>query len=839
MANFRPSLMAVAVSAALSYQPGSALAQQGDAYLEEVYVSARKREESILKVPVVLNALTEQQLNDFATSDLYEIADSVPGLIINNSVLGIGAQVSLRGIGTNVFDPTIDQSVSLIVDGMQMTQGTAYQSAFFDMQQVEILKGPQALFFGKASPGGVINVNTMDPTEETEVILKTGYETEAETVLGEFIVSGPITDTLGMRLALQYSDSDGYFRNIGYATAENEFTGGRTPESEDLAQSKTLLSRLTLVWEPTDTLRARFKYNHTDVDIEGDAGSVQPASCPEGIRDFPTGLTFNGNAEDCKLDDKYAFVHMDPAFFPGFSQIPGFEDRPGLRNNGVPFTEHQQDFGTLEFNWEFADSLELTSVTGFYDTQQSSMINASASSGDAPPFGVDPDFERSDLTQELRLTSNFDSPFNFMFGGFIQDSEMEYFNNLLGNPLLLGGLLQINQGTQTIDIDAKSLFGQVIWQVTPELELSAGTRWTDEERELTAVTWMCQPFTPIAFPEGCIPGSPVAPTEMPVKTPKISSDNYSPEYAVTWTPTDNLTLFATYKEAYKSGSYNTVTMPAAYVEETSYGDEHISGGELGLKSRLFDDQLSLNLAYYDYDYEDMQVGANDNTGGVVSIIVQNAASATVSGFEADFVYTPAQLPGFALRGAANWNDSEFDDFPNAQCWGGQSIEEGCDQLFDATSGLYNAQDISGKSLPRAPDFSANFGFDYELPVFRDSMIFRVSSTIYYSDEYLSALQHRPDMIQDSYTKSNLSFSLRDADDAWEVALIANNIEDEITAGNCSVSATEAGVFYADSSYGFPEPDLSWAQEDELLCTPDKGRQIWLQLTMRPMVWLGR
>lgn len=190
-----------AVAAGLALQTTPATAQEPEAgQLEEVLVTARKREESILQVPVVATALTHDQLAAFATSSLYAVADRVPGLLFGSGTGSFGAQVSLRGVGTATLNATIDQSVSLNIDGMQMTQGLAYKLGQFDMAQVEVLRGPQALYYGKSSPGGVISIHTANPTDEFEVIASGGYEFEANTTRGELILSGPVSDTLGLRL---------------------------------------------------------------------------------------------------------------------------------------------------------------------------------------------------------------------------------------------------------------------------------------------------------------------------------------------------------------------------------------------------------------------------------------------------------------------------------------------------------------------------------------------------------------------------------------------------------------------------------------------------------------
>jgi Outer membrane receptor proteins, mostly Fe transport len=135
---------------------------------EDIIVTARKRQESLLKVPVVETAIPKMRLEQLQTSDLKNIATLVPGLLVGNQLLSIGTQVSIRGIGTSSSDPGVDQSVSLNIDGMQLGSGLAYSSGMFDTAQVEVLKGPQALFYGKSSPGGVISISTADPTDKFE-----------------------------------------------------------------------------------------------------------------------------------------------------------------------------------------------------------------------------------------------------------------------------------------------------------------------------------------------------------------------------------------------------------------------------------------------------------------------------------------------------------------------------------------------------------------------------------------------------------------------------------------------------------------------------------------------
>src|SRR5688500_11508418 len=145
------------------------------AQTEEIIVTARKREESILRVPVVATAITQESLEKFQTNDLYAVANRVPGFVMGESVGTVGIQTSLRGVGPTSQTATVDQSVSLNIDGLPLTQGYAYTAGMFDVAQVEVLKGPQSLFYGKNSTGGVISLRSADPTDAFEFIARGGY----------------------------------------------------------------------------------------------------------------------------------------------------------------------------------------------------------------------------------------------------------------------------------------------------------------------------------------------------------------------------------------------------------------------------------------------------------------------------------------------------------------------------------------------------------------------------------------------------------------------------------------------------------------------------------------
>lgn len=766
--------------------------------LEEIVVTARKQQESILKVPVVETVLTQEFLEKYQTQDLYAVATRVPGFVIGTAILSGGPQVSMRGIGTTANNATIEQSVSLNIDGLQLSQGLAYGLGMFDIGQVEVLKGPQALFYGKNSPAGVISLRSADPTDKVELVVRGGYESYAEEKVGDVIASGPVADSLRLRLAVRFSDQDGFFYNDAVGIPG---LGGRTPADRDVAPLEKWIVRGTALFNPSDIYNARLKLNYGRDALTGNAGALQLAFCPDGTGPVPPVNIPFITGDTCKLDKTIGTAWYDLAAFPG------------IRNGGVPFARIEQKFGTLEQNIIVSDALTLTSVTGLYDMTQSALF-AGGTSRAAISIATDNDFDIRDFTQELRLTSDYPGLVNFMVGGFYQDGLQKNRVHLRGNTAI--GLPATLQSVRhEIDISSVSLFGQVIWDVTPTLEIAPGVRWTDEERTHTELNYN--------------PGNgPLGPVLLP--DPKLKSNNVSPEVSVTYTPTDDLTVFGSYRTGFKSGSFTTIQFVSS-TTLSSFGDEEVKGGEMGVKARLLDRRLAVNLAGYYYEYSGLQVGANEqSSSGVFAIRTINAASASVRGVELDATYAPPPIEGLTLSAAVNFNRARYGSFKNAPCGNGQTISEGCNQLLNPATGRFTSQDLSGRRLVRAPEWTGNLSFDYETPVGQD-MALGVGVSGSYSSSYSTTLVDQPGFGQGAYTKTNANIALRGPNEAWEVALIGSNLANKITTGQCYNSNTQNGVVFGGLISGGPTKGP--AGSDEGLCVAERGREVWLRLTVRP------
>lgn len=786
----------------------------------DIVVTARRRQESILKVPVVANVLSAETLESAQITDIRGVATKIPGLFVSESVNTIGTLISLRGIGTSALDAGVDQSVSLNIDGQQFSQGLAFKSGLFDLAQAEVLKGPQALFFGKNSPAGVIALTTADPRDYAEGIARVSYEFEAREKRVELIASGPVSPTLGLRLAAAWSDAEGFFKNTAALTARPDL-GGLPPRYDRSGGNESWIIRGTAVWKPTDNFRARLKVNYTH-DHSKNPNGLQFISCPDGAGPSVIGVPFIGGPQNCILDDEVAVADLSPA------------TNPGVPNGGTPFLTIDQLFGVLDLGYDITPDVSITSTTTFYRTKTEGMIHGTYA-GAASSLWADNDFYRRDFTQEVRIQSDYrDAPLNWMVGGYYQNARMKNdiiigWNTALNpaiialtdiytflKPTLGAGLPAIlDRGTHDVGIDSKSLFGQLRWKPVEQLEIAAGVRWTKEDRSNRP--------TRFGFPS-------------PIPRPEISSSNWSPELTVTYTPTDDLTIFGALKQGYKSGSYQ-ITTPNPANEDRSFGDEKVQGGELGVKARLANRSLSVNAAFYYYRYQGLQIGVSQPAGanGVPITLTKNAGRAQTYGVDFDATYRPPSIEGLAFNLAVNWNKAKFLELNGLPCYGGQTIAAGCNQVPGPT-GLNTARSESGTPLERAPEWQIIGGADYETPL-SDSLGIALGGSFQHSSSWTSPIGKRADFRQPGFTKFNAYVTLKGPDDRWELSLIGNNLTNVIRCGYCTNSDfknTTVLTALANTTGGVSNATFLnlGGKIDDVAGIALPGRQVFVRLTVR-------
>ncbi len=755
--------------------------------IEEIVVTARKKEETLQDAPVLITAFSRQQIEQQNINGLDELAVFTPGLQTGEQTASNGGSVFLRGIGNGNAVALADSSVAINIDGMQVASNNIRKVSQIDMQQIEVLRGPQALFFGKNSPAGVISITTADPTDEFEASATVGYEVESEDRYVRAIVSGPISDTVGVRVVGQFTDVDGYFDIKNVDGAGNPLV---QPASIDKwPQGEEQYLRATIAANPSDQLSIRAKAHYSRSDIDGgSATALQRIECPAGS---PQGFQV---PFPCKRDSRDVYIGgVDPA-------IVGL-DPTALTLDAIGFRDNTQYMGTVEINYDFDSPLTFTSVTGYWDIDEDNAQNPSAGSL-ATVLVSNATFDADQITQEFRLSSSFDSAVNFTVGAFGEWRNVKEGNSALLTVFNLPFPLAILDEEQ----EAYSLFAQIEADLNEYWTLSAGARYSYEEKEIKVLNGG------VDFTQNLM-------------NPDDDWSNLSPEVTVTFQPSDEWTLFASYKEAFKSGGIYpgraalvAASSPGAF--ENGFDEEEVTGFELGAKALLLDQTLALNLALYSFEYDDLQVSSptGDVTAGTISFRTINAASADVRGIEADITWLPTKLDGLTVRGAVAYNDAEYGDFLS-QCYLAQSIAAGCN-LFPNTLGVFQVQDLGGKTLSNAPEWTGSLMLSYDTSV-TDNLMLNASVTVTYSDEYFGDAELNPQDIQDSYTKTNASLTLSTTDGHWEFSLVGRNLSDEVTY------VVTAPALFTGGPSGTANP-----APGDLTGFPSRGRELFFSATYR-------
>jgi outer membrane receptor protein involved in Fe transport len=739
--------------------------------LVDIVVTARRREESLQDVPVSVTALSAEQIQKYDMTSLEKISTQTPQFTIGRASNGSGAQLTLRGIGSSSTSIGIEQSVAVVLDGVYYGQGRVINEGFLDLAGVEMLKGPQALFFGKNATAGVISIRTADPSDKPEFMGRVGYEFKAKNLVGEAIASGPLSNTLGIRIAVRASNMfGGYFNNRGIDKTYPTFdvaTGTLTPHfapasTSDAPGEKEMLGRVTLQWQPDDRLKVTLKANASANDTDNNSWNYVPFACANGTYALNSAI---------KCERKFnIYQNRVPADIAG-SQ-PFSKDDGGLYNRYRSWAVT----GTAEYT---LDDLTLTWINNYNQNVNRWSCDCTFVSSD---LAAAPSSERSKynaFSSEFRAQTNYDGPVNLLAGVYYQSTKRNHtqtgaFGNVEDSsqaPELryLGYLKRSETEGETI-----SGYGQVTYKVVPSVEMAAGVRYTHETKD----SYLVQPYVNALlqgiFLQGVtIPGN-------------QTFNNWSPEATITWKPSSAVTVYGAYKTAYKSGGFSNSGFVSAttIASDVAFNPERARGFEGGIKTTLFDRQLRLNIGAYSYKYLDLQVDYfNSDT---FAFITTNAGSAKTKGVELEFEYAPRAIEGFDLHGSLNYNRARYGSYI-APCYGGQSIAAGCDTTFQGALG----QDLSGKATAVAPKWTGSIGASYETEM-SETLKFGASVDTRYSGSYLASSFAHPLSNQPKYLTIDGSIRVKTTDDKYELAVIGKNLTNRFIVGGV-VDAPNTGT----------------------------------------------
>ena len=772
-----------------------------------IVVTARKKAETDLDVPIAIKALGRTQLERFGVQNLSDVAAITPSLNVSSAAGNSGGTITLRGIGTPTAGPGVDQAVSLNFDGVTVADGTAIRFAQFDLERVEVLQGPQSLFFGKNSSGGVVSVISADPTDEFYAMMRVGYGFQARNLVTEAVLSGPLADGLSGRIAFYRSDMAGYFRNplattTAVPTADQVAIFGPLPRPSSDRAPKSLDTggRATLLFEPTDALTVNLKGTYLKQKGASSYAAEQNFFCPAGEPDPNLPANIVGVAE-CELNHIAGPIGLTSTAEQGGN--PLFRD-------GHPYQELEQYLLVGKIDYDVSEGLSLASTTGYYGMHllEGSIVTFSPYAG----IGATNDVKRTEFTQELRLTTDLDGPLNGMFGGFYQNGNY----HSLTSVTVFGGF--VPSPDYFLDTRTYSAFGQLSYDLTDQVQISAGGRYTNEKKSFRL-------FSDELGPNGAFADD--------LGVSQIVSKKFSPEVTLSWHPQTQTNVFITYKRGTKSGGFNLPAINfAPYTgKDFSYEDENAEGVEGGVKSVLLDGDLRFDLTGYRYKYKNLQVTVFDPVVAVTGI--RNAAVAKIWGVQMSTNYAPRALPGLSLAGSVNYSHARYSDYL-ADCYAGQTISEGCNR--DANGGIVANggifQNLVGRPLSNAPDWSGSLTGTYEFAVDSESTRVGVTVGATYTDQYYAINSQPIASLQKSSVNLDAQIRLFDDDRGWEVALIGKNLTDQLRIGwGVEAPFTPFGV---DAGTGTNGP----RHLADLVGATNPPREIMLRFTIRPAEFFG-
>lgn len=749
---------------------------QADAGAEAVYddagiiVTARRRDERLIDVPVAVSAITAQQIRQYDLTSVANIRILAPQISLDRGFTGSGTSITMRGVSSASLDAGVEQSVLLDFDGMAMSRGRVLNDALFDIQSVDVLKGPQSLFFGKNSPGGVVSVKSIDPTAEFSGYMRGGFEFNNDAASLEAAVSGPLTDKLTARLALYASESKGYIRNqnngvtdLLRSAASGSIFVPAAPSR--LGAEQKLAGRLTLKYDSGD-FSANFKLLVSRYEGQGLPSFSEVMSCPASRVRPGTSTGLIDPTGDCSLNDRSSQGWLSPEIINRWPEAKA-------NGNGNPFSSNDTVMPTLTLNYRAGD-IDLTSVTGYYDYDYVSQGNADATS--YSQFWSYSNEKNKSFYQEVRAVSSYDGMVNFAAGGHYEHNQRTLFVGSANGPVLadaVTGKYHTSDNEQHNQSTAFSAFGQLIVKFNDTLELAGGGRYTWQKNELRSFNKFVNTNV-----SGILPMTNGTCGTAGVICGDKSEDNFSPEVTLTWHPAPDVMLYGAYKTGYLAGGFSNPGGLAANAtkDSLSFGSETAEGFEIGAKAQLLDGRLTAMLTGFRYTYKGLPLTSLlVLPNGTPVFVTQNAASTLTQGVEFDASYRPT--PGTTLRVSASYNDAHFESFPIAQCYAGQTAATGCMPAVAATptsSALPARQNLSGKDVYRAPEWVLTAGAVQEFDLSAD---FRMSlnADVRYTSSYYTGLNLNPLSLQKGFTTINAGLKIGKVDDSWSFALIGRNL----------------------------------------------------------------
>ena len=785
---------------------------------EEIIVTAQRRDQNIMEVPVAVTAVTGAQIEASGIKDMFDLQQNVPGLIVGQSQTATTSNFAIRGIGSTANNFGVESSVGLYVDEVYRSRQGSMINELVDVEAVEVLRGPQGTLFGKNTPAGAILVRTVAPSTDGRngfIDLTAGdFGLVRLSAASNFILS----DTTAIRATVFSSQRDGYVDDDNFGS---DFHNDRDRFGV----------RLQLSWEPNDSFDMRIIADYAEIDetccvavsrvdslwSRASLGTANPQNGTDAI--------FLGLGGTVYTDFPYPQPFLDAlAPLPGTIVTGVGFDEFRTSYDSAPISQSEDSGLSLAFNKTFDNGMVLSSISAYRSFDTFDSIDGDFS--DTPIFVRTNDSEQSSFSQEFRLSGEFGDGGNWVTGVYYFGQEISNLTvtdaDVAFNPYVLATnptLVQLIAGTAQIvaasggllppvvqpysasslalndfnqDQDGYAVFGQVDIPMGDKFQLTLGARYTDETKRITGIftdtsvgpppdlaamgaallaAQAGQPFNPLVF--------------LPILQPNVSWGNYlltelSPRPNInakleddkttgtaklTWFVNDDSMLYASFATGFKSGGTNTDRIDPSI--DTVFGAEDSTSIELGYKAVL--GPVRFSAALYQTDFDDFQANTFTGTG----FNLQNAGKVEINGFEIEGTWRPTD--NFELQAFYAHNEAEYKSFPVGTCWTTTPFHTGLPD--PAPPGPDPVQcDRTGYPLPYNPEDRAFVAGTQNFAVGNNNLWIRAEWS--YASSQFTDGDLDPLTEQDSFSIINLRLGLDI--DSWNstLTLWGRNVTDE-------------------------------------------------------------
>lgn len=773
--------------------------------LEEVLVTATLRTESLQDVPVSVSAVSGEKMQEAGIDKIEDLQAYVPNLSMSET--GIGTNIYIRGIGSGI-NPGFEQSVGMYFDGVSYSRAQLTRAPFLDLARVEVLRGPQNILYGKNSIAGALSLVSARPGDEHEGSVSVLYEPDHGEEVFDLVLSGPLSDTLGARVAMRKRAMDGYIENL---------TLGR----DEPARSESTF-RAILDWEASADLSAMLKFELGKFNVDGRQIEI--------INDQPSTNPAFGGA---------SYSQILVAQFGADASVlnTGLDYK---RSSNGDYSNNRTRNLTLNVDYALGEGT-LTFITAALEYEFDELCDCDFTGANVFSVPFSEDYEQ--YSQEIRWTSPVGETFEHIGGLYYQSSNLDFYDSIvIDSPIIPGAVYarvraqSLAAGDDAATADAKgsaardaisnttsprdfssdaelwSAFWQTTWNVTDRLRATLGLRYSEEEkdgsRRLTVADLQGNE-RPLGTVDGVLAG--VFKIERHDLDGEQDTEQLAPSLNVQYDATDEVMLYATASRGYKSGGFDArsnaspSSAPNAaggvIVGSFEYEEEEATSLEIGAKTSFWDGRAELNVAAFLTKYSDLQVSIFDGTLG---FNVGNAGEAETRGIEFDG--RVALTDELTMSAAIAFLDFEFTEFENGQCYQGQTPDS-------VVNGVAYC-DYKGKSNQYAADYSGNLAFNYTHS-FGDAMEFRAATDFVFTDDYNSSQNLDPSQEQDGYVKVNMRLALADVKDGWELALVGKNLTDEEVVSYSNDTPLANSSFGSTNHYAFIERPRSIAVQASL------------------------